>query len=66
MAPLIDIEAPGFQFPLDGPVLPARGRVESEQPVQGALRVAVLSERAAEVEAAQDAVDLVDAGQARA
>lgn len=66
MAPLIEIDAPGFQFTLDGPVLPARGRVESEQPVHGALRVAVLSGRAAEVEAAQDGVDLVDAGQARA
>jgi hypothetical protein len=42
VAPLIEIDAPGFQFTLDGPVLPARGRVESEQPIQGALRVAVL------------------------
>jgi hypothetical protein len=43
VAPLIEVDAPGFQFTLDGPVLPARGRVESEQQIQGALRVTVLS-----------------------
>ena len=43
MAPLIEIDAPGFQFTLDGPVLPARRRVESEHPIEGALRVAVLN-----------------------
>jgi Domain of unknown function (DUF2357)/PD-(D/E)XK nuclease superfamily len=43
VAPLIEIDAPGFQFTLDGPVLPARGRVESAQPIEGTLRVAVLS-----------------------
>jgi hypothetical protein len=41
VAPLIEIDAPGFQFTLDGPVLPARGRVESEQPIAGTLRVTV-------------------------
>ena len=45
MAPLIEIDAPGFQFTLDGPVLPARGRVESELPIEGTLRVAVASGR---------------------
>lgn len=41
MAPLIEIDAPGFQFTIDGPVLPARGRVESEQPIEGYLGVTV-------------------------
>ena len=43
MAPLIEIDAQEFQLTLDGPVLPARGRVESAQPIEGTLRVAVIS-----------------------
>lgn len=42
MAPLIEIDTERFQLTLDGPVSPARGRVETEHSIEGTLRVVVL------------------------